>query len=140
MPSAADKVKKKAAADKSGDEYDSGGEVERTAADDSFIDNEDDDDNLLKEYAQDKQNFDDDERPEGHDKQKKRKVRASVCGRRNVNELAWIVNKPAAACRRTSASSPTCRRWFVCKPPLACWQTSGRLVGELAELAPGNDY
>ena len=79
MPSAADKGKKKAAADESGDEYDSGGEVERTAADDSFIDNEDDDDDLLKEYAQDKQNFDDDERPEGHEKQKKKKVRASVC-------------------------------------------------------------
>lgn len=52
----------------SGDSYDSGGEVERTKADDDFIDRDGDDDN--SDYGG-PQNFDDDERPIRHHKQRK---------------------------------------------------------------------
>ena len=45
--------------------------MQRTAEDDNFIDNEDDDHELLNEYNQDRQDFRDDERPEGHRKGRK---------------------------------------------------------------------
>ena len=47
----------------SGDEYDSGDEVQRTAEDDAFLAEEDDMDDIAREYDEDEQNFDD-ERPE----------------------------------------------------------------------------
>ena len=83
--------------------------MERTAADGSFIDNEGDDGNLLKEHAQDKQNFDDDERPEGHEKQKKRKVRASVC----------VSARPRPRARRRKSLSPSLRTPSEERAPLA---------------------
>lgn len=47
------------------DSYDSGGEGVRTAADDNFIDQEDENADLVAEYNQDVQHFDD-ERPDKH--------------------------------------------------------------------------
>ena len=52
------------------------------------------------------------------------------CVRRRIasEQLAWwIVNEPAAGCRRTSAGSSTLRRWFSSKPPAICRRTSGGL-------------
>lgn len=54
-----------------GGEYSSEGEVERTADDDAFIDADDDDQDLLREYANDVQEFDD-ERPRGGSGKRKR--------------------------------------------------------------------
>ena len=54
----------------SGDEYDSGEEVRRTADDDDFIDRNDDQADILAEYEAEGQNFDDD-RPTGYKKSKK---------------------------------------------------------------------
>lgn len=56
----------------SGDEYDSGGEVEATAEDQDFIDKDGDEHaELLKEYEEDNQDFDD-ERPDGKKKKSAR--------------------------------------------------------------------
>ena len=38
-----------------------------------------------------------------------------------------LAGELAAACRRTSASSPTRCRWFACKPPLVRLQAAGGL-------------
>ena len=54
----------------SGDEYDSGEEVQRTAADDDFIDRNDDQADILAEYDAEEQNFHDD-RPDRYKKAKK---------------------------------------------------------------------
>lgn len=51
------------------DSYDSGGEGVRTAADDNFIDQEDENADLVAEYEQDVQHFDD-ERPDKHRRSK----------------------------------------------------------------------
>lgn len=54
----------------SGDEYDSDGPVARTAVDDAFIDDDDDNADIMKEYEQDNQDFDD-ERPHDHKKMRR---------------------------------------------------------------------
>ena len=60
----------------SGDEYDSGEDVQRTAADDRFIDEEDDLAGVAGEYDAEEQVFDD-ERPDDYDKKKAKSGRSS---------------------------------------------------------------
>lgn len=70
----------------SGDEYDSGGELDETEQDQRFIVDEDDDEHagIMKEYAQDNQNFDDDkdyyDRSRPHKKSANRKPSSSGGG------------------------------------------------------------
>ena len=61
----------------SGDEYDSEVDVKRTADDDAFIDKEDDNADLLAEYEEDPQHFDD-ERPENYKRKKDREETEEV--------------------------------------------------------------
>lgn len=63
-------LKKKESSIDSGDEYDSGEEVKRTADDDNFVASDDDLADVTKEYDEEEQNFGD-ERPEGYIASKK---------------------------------------------------------------------
>lgn len=63
----------------SGDEYDSGDDIQRTAADDRFIDEDDDLAGVAGEYDAEEQVFDD-ERPDDYDKKKAKTGRGSAGG------------------------------------------------------------
>lgn len=68
--------KEKVEGQESGDEYDSGGEPERTKEDDEFLSEDDDHDDIMKEYDEDNQNFDD-ERPRNFKKMSSSKAKSS---------------------------------------------------------------
>lgn len=69
-----------------GDEYDSGEEVVRTKEDDAFIDEDDEMGDLVKEYEEDEQNFND-LRPDGSQVKKKRKADSDGDGSSSSKKL-----------------------------------------------------